>query len=79
MLSVLCGAQLGHWNCVVLAVFTKRRGPPPEFHWLHKFTAGAGLHGGMDSVTSDTTDPGVDGLLGQDDSVSADTASDFII
>jgi len=58
-------------------VFTKRRGPPPEFQWLHKYAPGAGgvrscggSWSGMDNPTSDLMEPSVDGLTGQDDSLT---------
>lgn len=62
---------------VCVSVFTKRRGPPPEFQWLHKYAPGAGVQRnsgnswpGMDNPTSDTSESGVEGLMGQDDSLT---------
>jgi hypothetical protein len=60
-----------------VSVFTKRRGPPPEFEWLHKYTPGVGGQynsgnslPGMDNPTSDTLESGVEGLTGQDESLT---------
>ncbi|PSN44843.1 Inositol polyphosphate 5-phosphatase OCRL-1 [Blattella germanica] len=60
-----------------IEVFTKRRGPPPEFQWLHKYLTGAGGQrnsggswSGMENPSSDSTEPGVDGLSVQDDSLT---------
>lgn len=58
-----------------IPVFTKRRRPPPEFQWLHKYAPGVGGQRnsgnslpGMDNPTSDTLESGVEGLTGQDES-----------
>lgn len=60
-------------------MFTKRRGPPPEFQWLHKYAVGAGSlsnsgsgnsWSGMDTPSRDLTEPGVDGVTGQDESLT---------
>lgn len=60
-----------------IPVFTKRRRPPPEFHWLHKYAPGVGGQRnsgislpGMDNPTSDTMESGVEGLTGQDESLT---------
>ena len=61
---------------LLISVYTKRRGPPPEFQWLHKYAPGAGTQrnsggswSGMENP-SDSTDAGVDGLSGQDESLT---------
>jgi len=58
-----------------IPVFTKRRRPPPEFQWLHKYAPGVGgQHNSgnnlprMDNPTNDTLESGVEGLTGQDES-----------
>jgi len=60
-----------------IPVFTKRRRPPPEFQWLHKYASSVGSQRnsgnslpGMDNPTSDTLESGVEGLTGQDESVT---------
>jgi len=60
-----------------IPVFTKRRRPPPEFQWLHKYAPGVGGQRdsgnslpGMDNPTSDTMESGVEGLTGQDESLT---------
>jgi hypothetical protein len=62
---------------ICVAVFIKRRGPPPEFQWLHKYASGAGTirssgssWSGMDNAASDSMERGVDGLTGQDESLT---------
>jgi len=60
-----------------IPVFTKRRRPPPEFQWLHKYAPGVGGQRnsgnslpGMDNPTSDTMESGVEELTGQDESLT---------
>jgi len=60
-----------------IEVFTKRRRPPPEFQWLHKYAPSVGGHHnsgnnlpGMDNPTSDTMESGVEGVTGQDESLT---------
>lgn len=60
-----------------IPVFTKRRRPPPEFQWLHKYAPSVGGHHnsgnnlpGMDNTTSDTMESGVEGVTGQDESLT---------
>jgi hypothetical protein len=81
---VLVACLLKHGGCswvfetmLHVSVFTKRRGPPPEFEWLHKYASGVGGQrnsgnslSGMDNPTSDTLESGVEGLTGQDESLT---------
>ncbi|PNF30047.1 hypothetical protein B7P43_G05343 [Cryptotermes secundus] len=62
-----------------IEVFTKRRGPPPEFQWLHKYAVGAGSlsnsgsgssWSGMDNPSRGLMEPGIDGVTGQDESLT---------
>lgn len=64
---------------ILVSVFTKRRGPPPEFQWLHKYALGAGnlsssgsgsSWSGMDTTSGDKVGPDDDGHTGQDESLT---------